>query len=56
MSIEGIDAAVAQFVGQVEPADRRDDCETLVAVMSQVTGDTAALWGSIVGFGRYHYR
>ena len=35
---------------------RRRDAETLTALMERITGQEPRLWGSIVGFGRYHYR
>jgi hypothetical protein len=47
--------SVDQFLSGVEPA-RRDDCDTLVAMMREVTGEEPRMWGpSIVGFGDYHY-
>ena len=33
------------------------DAETLLEMMTRVTGCTPRMWGpSIIGFGRYHYR
>jgi len=38
------------------PAKHRDDCKTLVEMMSSITKEPAKMWGaSIVGFGSYHY-
>lgn len=37
-------------------AVRRADAEGLVELLSATTGQPAVLWGSIVGFGIYHYR
>lgn len=35
---------------------QRADCDTLIALLSRVTGAPAAMWGpSIVGFGSYRY-
>lgn len=49
-------ADVTAFLDQLEPA-RRADADRLVAIMSAATGEPAVLWGgSIIGFGRYHYR
>ncbi|MCY3810381.1 MAG: DUF1801 domain-containing protein [Gammaproteobacteria bacterium] len=49
-------ASVAAFLGQLDDAKRRD-AETVAAIMEEVTGAPAVMWGSsIVGFGRYHYR
>ena len=51
-----VDPAVRAFVDGVEPARRRADADTLLQVMSRVTGEQPRLHGTIVGFGRYHYR
>ena len=49
-------ASVAAFLGQLDDAKRRD-AETVAAIMEEVTGAPAVMWGSsIVGFGQYHYR
>lgn len=50
-------ADVAEFIAQVTPAVRKRDAETLIELMSRVTGHEARMWGpSIIGFGRYHYK
>lgn len=47
----------AEFVAAIDHPTRRADAETLLAMMSRVTGCEPKMWGpSIVGFGRYHYR
>lgn len=46
---EPVDGFLAQ-----QPAERRADCEAIVAIMRDATGEPPVLWGaSIVGFGRY---
>ncbi|QGP79818.1 DUF1801 domain-containing protein [Sphingobium sp. CAP-1] len=51
------DAAVADFLAAVEPAERREDGLVVAALMARLSGEPAAMWGpSIIGFGRYHYR
>ncbi|PPK68917.1 DUF1801 domain-containing protein [Actinokineospora auranticolor] len=48
---------VAEFVAAVPDPQRRADAELLVAMMAEVTGEPAVLWGtSIIGFGSRHYR
>jgi hypothetical protein len=48
--------SVAQFLAAIPDDQRRQDCETLVALMSQAAGAEPKLWGSnIIGFGQYHY-
>ncbi|MGI6877355.1 DUF1801 domain-containing protein [Microbacterium sp. gxy059] len=44
------------FLEKVAPARRRDDARRLVALFREATGEDPVLWGSIVGFGSYHYR
>lgn len=47
---------VASFLGKIKDDDVRADCQRLVGIMQDVTGEQPALWGSMVGFGKYHYR
>jgi hypothetical protein len=47
--------SVATFVAGVTPEKRRRDAETMIALMSEVTGKEPELWGTIVGFGSCHY-
>ncbi|HTM76324.1 MAG TPA: DUF1801 domain-containing protein [Devosia sp.] len=47
---------VATFVAQVEPERRRAECAELIAMMGAVSGAPPVLWGSMIGFGQYHYR
>lgn len=50
-------ATASAFIEAVEGDERRQDCQTLVAMMGRITGKPAVMWGpSIVGFGSYHYR
>jgi len=48
--------SVASFVAGVTPAKRRRDAETMLALMSELTGRDPELWGTIIGFGSCHYR
>lgn len=38
------------------PAEGQEDARALAELMTRATGETPALWGSIIGFGSYHYR
>jgi Domain of unknown function (DU1801) len=50
-------ASVDAFLAKVKPLSRRQDCETLRAMMASASGEPARMWGpSIVGFGVRHYR
>ncbi len=49
--------SVAEFIGSATLPQQRDDCNTLLTMMSEATGDAPTMWGtSIVGFGKYHYK
>jgi hypothetical protein len=51
------DVTVGDHLAAIEDGARRADCETLVEVMTRLTGCPPVMWGpSIVGFDRYHYR
>lgn len=51
------DASVARFLKAVPNEGTREDCATLIQMMSAATGCEAKMWGSsIVGFDKYHYR
>ena len=51
------DASVEGFLARVPDGRRREDARRLAAIMQEITGEPAAMWGtSIVGFGTYHYR
>jgi hypothetical protein len=51
------DASVSGFLAAIEDAQRREDCQTLLAMMAGITGKPAAMWGpAIVGFDTYHYK
>ena len=48
--------SVSKFIAGIQDADRRSDCEELVALMTKVTKEEPKMWGdSIVGFCEYHY-
>ena len=44
-------------MARVPDEHRREDARRLCAMMTEVTGESPAMWGtSIIGFGVYHYR
>ncbi|QMU96499.1 DUF1801 domain-containing protein [Microbacterium esteraromaticum] len=47
---------VAGLIARSAPATRRRDAETLTALMQEISGRDPATWGTIIGFGRVHYR
>ena len=50
------DQNVIDFLNNVEHKTRRQDGFTLMEMMQKITGEQAVMWGSIVGFGSYHYK
>ena len=51
-----MDGPVRSYLDSVTPAKRRRDADTLLGLMGRITGKQPQMWGSIVGFGEYHYR
>lgn len=48
------DASVPDFIAAVENPRRRADAEIVNALMTEVSGEPAVLWGpSIIGYGSY---
>lgn len=45
-----------EYLAAVTPAVRQRDAHALSRLMTRITGEEPAMWGSIVGFGSYHYR
>src|SRR3954447_12957082 len=52
----GVDAQVAAYLRSVSSPTRRRDAETLLRLMTSLTGEEPRMWATVVGFGRYHYR
>jgi hypothetical protein len=49
--------SVETFLASVKTPERQADARTLCAILAEVSGEPATMWGtSIIGFGRYHYR
>ncbi|EXF24453.1 hypothetical protein BG28_05400 [Nesterenkonia sp. AN1] len=44
------------FLSAITPKVRQRDARTMVELMRRVTAEEPQLWGSIIGFGAYHYR
>jgi hypothetical protein len=51
------DASVNAYIEAIADETRREDCRTLMKLMSKATKAEPKMWGaSIVGFGTYHYK
>jgi hypothetical protein len=52
-----LDEAVRTFIDKVASPTRRRDAETMLELMTRVTGEAPRMFGSsIIGFGPYHYK
>ena len=51
-----MEPAVLAYLGGISSPTRRRDAEAMIEVMRRATGEEPHMWGSIVGFGEYHYR
>ncbi len=50
------DASVTDFIESVEHDGRREDARVMLAMLEEITGEKASMWGdSMVGFGSYDY-
>ncbi len=50
-------ASVKDFLMSVEDEGKRRDALELLKIFTEITGEEAKMWGgSIVGFGKYHYK
>ncbi len=47
--------SVAAYLTNIEDLQRRAEAEQLVAIFKTVTKAEPVMWGSMVGFGSYHY-
>ena len=47
---------IAEFLAQVPDPIKRADSHTLIEMMQEVSGEPPVLWGTMIGFGRYHYK
>jgi hypothetical protein len=51
-----VEREVRDFLDGIPSARRRRDAETMIELMRRATGEDPKMWGSIVGFGGYHYK
>ena len=50
------DANVADYIASRAQAQQGNDCQALMALLENLTGQSAKMWGpSIVGYGSYSY-
>ncbi len=47
--------AVEEFLAALPDPVKRADSYALIAMMEEISGEPPVLWGSMIGFGHYHY-
>jgi hypothetical protein len=50
------DASVNEFVAGIADPQRRADCWQIIDLLRDVTGEEPRMWGTMIGFGEYHYK
>jgi hypothetical protein len=51
-----MEAEVRTYLEGISAVVRRRDADTMIELMGRATGEAPHMWGSIVGFGSFHYR
>lgn len=50
-------ASVKDFLETVQDESKKKDCDIVLKMMKRITGEKPKMWGgSIIGFGKYHYK
>ena len=44
------------YLATIASPKRRRDAETMLGIMERASGQAPVMWGTIVGYGQYHYR
>lgn len=47
--------SVGEYLATLSESQSRDS-QTLIDMMQQVSGEPPVLWGTIIGFGKFHYK
>lgn len=55
-SMQLSDADPSAYLDAIAHPVRQRDARELAALLSDVSGEAPAMWGTIVGWGSYHYR
>jgi len=50
------DDSVEDFLNGIQDETKRQDSFTLLEIYTRLTGEPAKMWGTMVGFGVYHYK
>ena len=50
------DASVDAYLAAIPDEQRREECKVIAEMMQRATKAKPQMWGSMIGFGSYHYR
>jgi hypothetical protein len=50
------DSSITAHIDSIDNETRKSDCRKVIEIMSEESGCEPIMWGSIVGFGQYHYK
>ena len=50
------DASVDAYLAAIPDEERREECKVIAEMMQRATKVKPQMWGSMVGFGSYHYK
>ncbi len=48
--------SVKAFLNDIKDDDKREDAFKICELMEDLSGEKPVMWGSIIGFGHYHYK
>jgi len=54
--MNNVSGSLQAHLDGVTPEVRRRDAEKLLELMARVTGEAPRMWGTVIGFGQYHYK
>ena len=50
------DASVDAYLSAIPDEQRQEECQVIAEMMQRATKAKAQMWGSMIGFGSYHYK
>ncbi len=50
------DVSVDAYLAAIPDEQRQEECQVIAEMMQRATKAKAQMWGSMIGFGSYHYR
>ena len=50
------DASVNAYLSAIPDEQRQEECQVIAEMMQRATKAKPQMWGSMIGFGSYHYK